>query len=163
MSYFQRVYEYMVSVDRYIMPVTLLILSASMLIVLYVYFILFSPTKWWFWYESVVPAKETYSINEPLVFTSNRVVHKELSMSWQDTLRCDLDGDELGFIYFSGYASSGVVRPKAGLYSSSWKYNSLTPHTGATCYLESNISVTLAFNIKKEQTIQSIHFKIESE
>ena len=106
------------------------------------------PTSSYFIYYDVSPAKSQFDIGEDLIFVSDAEFFKSGDYRWRDILRC---WDERGVLRFSEYNSWSRIDPKERR-TVSWKYWWLKPNKDIECYLESQISVELPYNIIKTQT-----------
>ena len=112
----------------------------------------FAPNSFWFEYHLIQPAQDEFPMDEHPTFISTSEVNQAVFMEWNDILRCDLK-DGKGYRFFSSYTSENSRVEKKEMSSSAWTYGSDIPTVEATCYLESNISITLPFGIKRTQKI----------
>ena len=116
---------------------------------------------YWAEYESVEPIKDSFEVGETLIFKSISEKYRPAFIEWSDVLYCELDGSNLGFVYFSNYESSSVVDPDAPTNSTSWAWREEAPQAPSTCFLRAGITIRPMDSIKKLQIVDSRKFRIE--
>lgn len=106
-------------------------------------------------YEAVEPSDSEILIgSEELFFRSFADVKKTTTLSWEDILKCDIEGD--GFIggYFSVYKSDKTnSMPARWTGDGVWRYGGDIPIQPATCTLRSTtfvvFKVFFVFDLKR--------------
>ena len=123
-------------------------------------FFYFAPTSYWIEYYSVTSTLNPVEIGVDLYISSDRIVRRDVFVDWNDILYCDIDNDDLGYVYYSNLRTSRLARaydPNGG----GWRWSAGKPVIPSTCYVEAGITATVPFNIKKTQRIKSPLFRIE--
>ena len=117
--------------------------------------------KEFFLYQKIEPEKDSFSKDEELKFISFLDVKRPLNFAWNDILRCKYDNDNNGFTNV-GSMNTFAVQPtiKNGKVSA-WVWSGPKPQTPALCFMESNISASVGYGVKKTQKIISDDFRIE--
>lgn len=135
--------------------------------ILFTYFVLryayfyFTPQSYWFHYYSVEPAQPVMS-KDSIQFISDADVRHKHMLAWNDILYCRQGDGE--FKFTTNYESQKYQtesRVDKRRVVSTWKYKPIS-FTDIECYLQSEATAILPFNIKKEpQITQSSLFKIQ--
>lgn len=128
-------------------------------------FVAVAPASWWFEYRAVYPAKEAFTIGEPLEMISERWTKRKTDIEFLDTLFCSLDGDDVGFRYISEQpASMSQARVSDGFATRPWQYRGELPDTPATCFIRSKQYVPHWFRIRSyAPEITTPEFRVEWE
>ena len=112
------------------------------------------PVSYYFHYYSVEPLKHEYADWEKITFVSNAVYNKPVFIEWRDILRCPpLD--------FYSVAITSIHKDKSETLNGQWRYPWDTPPAPSECVMESQITATVDYWIKKTQTIFSQPFIIK--
>jgi hypothetical protein len=121
-----------------------------------------TPTSFWFHYDYINPVQESFSTGEQVAFVSAWDSRDGINVHWNDIMRCDLPDDEFSFGYFSvSNTNADDLRARDSSIPEIWTYGDRIPVSGATCYVDSTITVDLPFGISKSQKIKSGNFKIQ--
>lgn len=109
-------------------------------------------------YYSVEPLYQTYNVDQPLYFLSDRVIKHEASLLFNDRLFCSDDGK----IYeiYSSYNSTNDYADPVDRSLKKWRYNAKTPEENALCYISSQITDKRPYGILKKQMLKSTIFRI---
>jgi len=138
------------------------ILGLTLYFVLTFTFLWFSPTSWYFEYTSVEPfTVPAFIANDYIEMQSTLRVNQDGNLAWNDILRCL--NQETGRFDFVGEhdTRSSTVLETDGIVLSKWKYRGEMPNKPSLCRMDSTITRTLDFGIKKKQFIQSSVFEVK--
>ena len=115
----------------------------------------------WFNYESVESTKEVWPLGaNPTIVSMNEINRVPALLKYTDVLRCDLDNDGTGELFYSVYPSEFKQTATRGMQEGEWVYNALTPTVPATCYIDSTTCADTFFG-PKCQNILSEEFRFE--
>lgn len=109
-------------------------------------------------YRSVEPTKDSFEITEELSFFSDRAVYENISVIWEDILRCDLY-DWLWYRYYSYYESKAELEPSDKVWTWVWQWEK--PSKKSKCYLDINIKVITTRGNIKNINLKSSEFIIK--
>lgn len=123
-------------------------------IVQYAY-ISYQDSSKYFEYYRVEPLQKELLIGEDLWFLSDSIIHEKLDLYWEDSLYCDMDSNGTYEIFSTYLSSKTDSQPTDNEELKPWRYDSATPKKEVECYLRSNTSTRVEYNIKKSQTILS--------
>ena len=117
-------------------------------------YLTFTPTIWYFHYDSVTPVQT----QPALVFESVLINKQEGNLIWNDVLRClDQNGE---FSYYSQLDThASTIKSSDDYYSSIWTYTASVPEKG-TCRLDTTVTRDLDFGVSKTQFLTSNTFDI---
>lgn len=120
------------------------------------------PTSYFFVYHSVIPAKETFAIWEPLRFISTYETKKDVQFHWNDILMCDSDWDVYWFWRIAAVTDKWIKKKQTLTTTPPRLYLEPWPSIPSTCYLVSEITVhTPIYNIEKTQVVVWPEFRVE--
>ena len=121
------------------------------------FFYQFFPMSFWSKYYSVVPAADKVKIGEPLQFKSTRIIRRPVVIKWEDTLRCELNGDYPPFskgTEFARYIDDSTKERE----TVSWEYDGKLPDKPTTCFLNSAITQLHRGGIQRPQHLTDRHY-----
>lgn len=115
----------------------------------------------WFNYTEIRSQQEVWPLGaHPTMISVNDIRRVPVSMKWTDVLRCDLDSDDGGELFFSVYPSEFKQTKLRGLAEGDWVYNAQTPTEPATCFLDSTTCAETIWGDKCQQVL-SDEFRFE--
>lgn len=122
----------------------------------------FTPVEHYFHYASVESVRDVVYADDDLIMNSRANFRREAQVIWHDTLRCDLKKDEVFGFYSQQTTSAEVQKSDVPYQDKPWIYNGRVPENDACwCYVQSDITVKLPFNLEKTQTVFSDRFLID--
>lgn len=126
----------------------------------YVYLRL-TPASNFFKYISLTPVKEEFLTNEKPTFTTKSVYYKANDMKWNDILYCFDEGKLILVDTQSSEANHFIPKRGLGVISEiDWIYKGALPSFKTECYIKSNITMVLDFQVKKVAEVETTKFKI---
>jgi len=116
-------------------------------------FYFFMPVWFFFDYVALEPVKPVYSHTEPITIKSTEKYNRKLQVEWQYTLRCPP-------IEFFNQATTHGFKSKS-MSNEIRAYQNEMPLIDSECYIDSTITVTTDYGIKKSMRVQSPTFLIK--
>ena len=113
----------------------------------------------WIHYKSVVPVHEVFDVGENPRFISDRKVNIVSNITWVDTIFCKSTNDNVSSFYSTHMSKNVAVQPTKGYKAVTWRYPYKINEPG-TCYLKSNVKLSLLWGITKTQTYEGKKFQV---
>lgn len=116
-------------------------------------FYFFMPVGFFFDYIALEPSKTVYSHTEPVTLISTEKYNRKVQVEWQDTLRCPP-------IEFYNQATTHGFKEKSQT-SVLRAFQNIMPPVDSECYIDSTITITTDYWIRKSKRVQSGSFLIK--
>lgn len=140
--------------DHLLSPILYYFLWVGLLFTFQYLYITFSPITHYVEYFSVEPLMKNNKIWEEFYMVSDRVVKKEVDISWNDVMICNTNNINYRFSSFQSFGRAKKQDRK----KVTWKYDSSLPKKPSECYMISTITTKHNFWINKNQQIVSWPF-----
>lgn len=117
-------------------------------------FFFFLPASYFFDYLSIATTKPVFSHNETVLVQAVTRYHRDVSVEWQDTLRCPpIDFYNQATTYwFKEKDAIGEIRV----------YQNTMPPVDSECFIDSTVTITTNYGIRKSIRQQSEKFLISN-
>ncbi len=106
------------------------------------------PAQFWLTYYDIKPTAPLFATPDQPKFQGHYKVSNRVEVEYLNILRCNKD--ETGFDRISQYRAEAFFTDK-GEFTESWLYDAKT--SVGVCYLETNITLELPYNIEKDKKI----------
>lgn len=117
-------------------------------------FLFFMPPSFFFDYLSLAPAKKEFTHTENIVMVSNIIFKRDLTLEYSNVLHCPP-------IDFYNQAITYWYEEKWQKVNQQSVYQNNMPQADSECYIESTITATTDYGLKKKETVRSGSFLIK--